>query len=164
MNHPEEVSAGSAPLSTSVVGGNLVVALVAGFVAASIGAAAWGAVAYFANYELGILAWAIGGGVGFAVGRVAGCVGLPAQVIAVCAALFSILGGKYAAFYSVLNDQIKTELGAEGAAAFTAEFGFFSLNAISGFASSLPEMLSPFDALWVILAVGSAWKLTSAEG
>ena len=61
---------------------------------AVVGAVVWAAIAYFANYEIGWIAW----GIGLAVGG--GCVALGGrgqQLAVVCAALtlVSILGGKY---------------------------------------------------------------------
>lgn len=67
-------------------------------VAGVIGAAIWAAIAYFAQVELGLLAWAIGAGVGFAM--LAGAqneVGLHTGVAALVIALVTIVTGKFLA-------------------------------------------------------------------
>lgn len=76
--------------SFSVTG--LVVALIAG----ALGAAAWAALAIYANFEVGYLAWGIGALVGFATVRFGGF-GQPMGVAAAIISVASIFGGKYLA-------------------------------------------------------------------
>ena len=46
---------------------NMIGALVGGVVGGLIGAAAWAAVTYFSGWEIGLIAWGIGGLVGLGV-------------------------------------------------------------------------------------------------
>ncbi len=70
--------------------------LVAGLVGAGIGAAVWVAIGYFAEYEVGYIAWGIGllAGIGVRVGA-GDTDGVGPGVAAVGAAVFSILVAKY---------------------------------------------------------------------
>ena len=69
--------------------------IIAGLVAGAIGAAVWAAIAYFANIEIGYIAWGIGLVVGIAVAA-AGENGPLAGITAVAITILSILGGKFA--------------------------------------------------------------------
>src|SRR5438094_255504 len=82
--------------------------LISGIIGGVIGAAAWGAVAYFTGYEIGWLAWGVGVLVGMAV-RVAagGESGAGLGVLACMIALGSIAGGKYTAAYLSVQAEIK---------------------------------------------------------
>lgn len=82
-------------------------ALGAAIGAAFVGAIAWWAVAHFADYEIGLLAWGIGGLVGFAT-VAAGGRGVPMAVCAAALALLAIGGGKLAAAQSALSE-VKAE-------------------------------------------------------
>lgn len=82
---------------------NLPMGIVAGGLAGVLGAAAWAALAYFANVEIGWLAWGIGGLVGFstAAGAAMGGSGPKASgqllgAIAVVITLLSLCLGKFA--------------------------------------------------------------------
>lgn len=85
---------------------NVSMAVVFGSVAGAIGAAAWAALAYFANLEIGWLAWGIGGLVGYATaaGSVSGnsstsndvATGPVLGIVAVLITIVSICVGKYA--------------------------------------------------------------------
>ena len=70
--------------------------IIAGVVAGVAGAALWAAIAYYANLEIGYLAW----GIGFAVGVAVAATGEhspTAGVVAVIITIISLLGGKYGA-------------------------------------------------------------------
>jgi hypothetical protein len=79
--------------------------ILAGSIGGAIGAAVWAAISYFANAEVGYVAWGIGFIVGFMVRLVAGekeeglAPGLTAALIAVVA----VLGGKYAGVQLLVN-------------------------------------------------------------
>ncbi len=76
---------------------NLIGAIVGGVVGGLVGAAVWGAVTYYSGWEIGWIAWGIGGLVGLGVhlgGRGHGGAGLGA--VAVVLALAAVLLGKYA--------------------------------------------------------------------
>ena len=69
-------------------------ALAAAAVVAVIGAFLWRFVAMTTEYEFGLLAWVIGGAVGFAAGSL-GARGLGSGIACGILALLAILGGKY---------------------------------------------------------------------
>lgn len=152
---PSSLHASTPPSATP---GNLPLALGLGLAAAALGAAVWGAVAYFSNYELGILAWGIGLAVGFAVGQLARFRGIVAQAVAMALALLGIVGGKYAVFCAAVSDAIAEEHGAEAAQSFS----WVAPQTVATFFQFLPQSLSIFDALWAVLALSSAWRLTAA--
>lgn len=87
--------------------------LVAGVLAGIAGAAAWAAVAYYANLEIGYLAWGIGFLVGLAVAAVGQSPGAPAGALAVAITLLSILGGKYASVDMMLRAELQKMTDAE---------------------------------------------------
>jgi len=78
--------------------------LAAGAAAALAGAVVWSLIASMFGYELGMVAWAIGGAVGFAVAST-GSNGLNAGIACGVLALVAILGGKYM-MYSDYRDEI----------------------------------------------------------
>ncbi|MBN4052614.1 hypothetical protein JYT82_00715, partial [bacterium AH-315-K20] len=70
--------------------------IIAGCVAAVIGAAIWAAVAYYAHFEIGWIAWIIGAMVGGAVFATAGDqAGMMTGVGAAVIAIAGVVGGKY---------------------------------------------------------------------
>jgi len=78
---------------------NLIKGLMGGIIAGVIGAVIWAAIAYYANVEIGYLAWGIGALVGFAVAAASSGGGAAAGVIAVLITVLSICGGKYVGSY-----------------------------------------------------------------
>lgn len=88
-------------------------ALVAAAVAAIAGALVWKLIATVFNYELGIIAWGIGGLVGFAAAKL-GSRGDVAGALCGVLALLAILGGKY-----MVVDGYKSEI----ANILSAEYG-----------------------------------------
>lgn len=82
----------------------LIKALIGGIIGGAVGAGIWAAIAYFANYELGIIAWAVGGLVGFGVGAGAGnSASTGTGVLAAIIALASVAGGKYFAVHATVD-------------------------------------------------------------
>lgn len=136
--------------------GSLLRAAVFAATAALIGAIVWAAVAIVSDYELGILAWAIGGLVGYAVAGKAMCRGISAQIISAGAAFCGIALGKYFAFSYFVEMYHVEELGEEA----TFLFGIFLPVQVSMFFHTLPEILSPYDLLWVGLALVTAISMT----
>jgi len=115
-------------------------------VAALVGAVVWALIAYYGNYELGILASAIGALVGFVVAYLSrGNVTQLHQTIAVVFGLLGVLAGKYITYYLLkqdLDEQLQL-LGITDA----------------GFAFSFSDMFEAYDILWVALAVVAAWTI-----
>ncbi len=93
--------------------------IIAGCVAAVIGAAIWAAVAYYAHFEIGWIAWIIGAMVGGAVFATAGDqAGMMTGVGAAVIAIAGVVGGKYVSIRMELN-QIGSD---EGWAEVSDEF------------------------------------------
>ena len=45
-----------------------------------------------------------------------------------------------------------------------AELSVMSMDTIQYFVEMVPEMASPYDALWIILAVITAWRIPKGSG
>lgn len=146
--------------------------LMMGVVAALVGGAVWGAIAYYAHYEVGYVAWGIGLLTGFAVVYGAGGRrGMPLQVSAVLCSVLGIALGKYSSFIFSVNSYFSTasadELSAMGMDQATAQathLSLLSIEAANLFISSLSSMLTPIDLIFVVLAVASAWKIPKGMG
>jgi hypothetical protein len=160
----EQAFAESAQLAADmppVTPGSLLPAIVGGGLAAAAGGLIWGLIAVTTGYEIGWIAWCVGmlagtGVVMFAGGRK----GLPLQLVAVFAAALGILVGKYFTFYSALKEYAAAELGAE----VVSGMSMLSPGVIQIFGQSLGAMVSGYDALWLVLAVGTAWGIPRAVG
>ena len=126
--------------------GNIGLALLAGLVAALAGGLAWGLIVKWTDYEVGVVAWAIGFLTAAAVLRAAGgWKSAELQVVAVVSALLGILLGKYLGFAWTVQDEL-------GIAA-----GLLSGEMVSLFRENLSQIFGRFDLLWVGLAIASAW-------
>jgi hypothetical protein len=136
------------------VGGAFPTAALAGLVAAVAGGVAWGLIVRWSGYEVGFVAWGIGFLVGSAVALGArGSRGLPYQAAAVVLALLGILIGKYLGFVWVLSDAFEEE------GFFGAEVPIFSRATWDVFIEARSDVWSAFDALWVGLAVVTAFRI-----
>ena len=129
--------------------------IAAGLAAAVAGGVAWALIVKSTDYEVGILAWAIG----FVVGTAAvfgtrGGTGRRLQLVAVGLALVGILLGKYLGYALILQEQAQT---------FGDEIGLFSSTMVGFFREDLDLVFGLFDVLWVGLAVASAWRITQAS-
>jgi hypothetical protein len=131
---------------------SLVLGIVGGTVAALIGGSIWAAIGIFLNIELGWLAIGIGAFCGIAVLKLSrGGTGLQFQMIAVLTSLLGIVVGKYGLFFYYFDQGFFSTTGTHAS--------IFSGVAVRSFVEILPEMVGLFDALWVILAVTTAWKI-----
>ncbi len=129
--------------------GSTGLALLAGLAAAVAGGIAWGLIAKYTDYEVGIVAWGIGFAAGYAVERAAGGRRSPdLQAIAVVSALLGVLLGKYLGFAFAVQEV------EEGSGLQT---GLFSGEMFALFRENLQEVFGLFDLLWTGLAVASAW-------
>jgi hypothetical protein len=114
-------------------------------VAAIIGGLLWAVIAITTEYEIGLIAWAIGGLAGYAVAIFSGRqAGRTHQIIAVIAALLGILIGKYVAFSYYLTETFDGIVDAEIMAIFQQNIG---------------EFFGGMDIIFVLLAVVTAWQL-----
>jgi hypothetical protein len=137
-------------------GGSLLPAIIGGGLAAVAGGLIWGLIANTTGYEIGWVAWGVGllagwGVLTFAGGRK----GLPLQLVAVTAAALGIFIGKYITFYAALTEYVAAEYGAEA----VAQMSVLSPGVVLVFGESIGAMMSGFDALWILLAVGTAWGI-----
>jgi hypothetical protein len=150
-----------APVDEEFKASSLVPAMIGGGLAAVAGGLIWGLIAVTTGYEIGWIAWGVGvlagtGVVMFAGGRK----GLPLQLIAVASAVLGVLIGKYFTFYSALKEYAAEEFGVE----VVAQMSMLSPGVAQIFVESMGAMMSGFDALWVLLAVGTAWGIPKAKG
>jgi hypothetical protein len=160
MNQPQEKKTAPLPVasddmeSDSLLGRSNLPVILGAALAAAVGGAIWGAVAYFTKRELGILALAMGWLTATAVlffskGRRTA----PYRIIAVVFSLAGILVGKYTSMFFFLKDELVTQ-------GKTLEFGqLFSPQYAGLFFSNISQVLNLFDLLWVGLAVYTAWNM-----
>lgn len=142
-----------------VGGGSLLFGLIGGAFAAVVGGVAWGVIVNATGYEIGYVAWGLGLVSGLGVVLAAGGKKGPAlQVLAVLSSLAAITLGKYLSFAHALKEVLTEKEGAEVA----AKISLFSPGAIQLFLDNWTEIVTPFDALWVILAVITAWRIPQA--
>ena len=119
-----------------------------------LGAVIWGAIAYFAHVEVGYVAWAIGGLVGFSVRVCAGDMDETfAGIIAATSSVVSILLGKLLSVYFVVTYLIQKgeippvapeQMGALMGVAFAGTFGIV-------------------DIVFFVLAIMTAYRLGSGN-
>ena len=129
---------------------NVGLAVLAGVVVALLGALVWGLAARWTDHELGVIAWAIGAGTGFAVLTGAGgrkTEGL--QAFGVLLSLAGVLIGKYLAFAFIYQDEFENQTG--------RSVGLFSSEMWRAFRNAVPDIFGLYDLLWIVLAAASAW-------
>ncbi|MHB1157218.1 MAG: hypothetical protein ACYC26_10315 [Phycisphaerales bacterium] len=81
-----------------------------GVIAGIVGAAAWAVIAYYANLEIGWLAWGIGAAVGAAVGFGCGVAANPMSGgLAAGIAILSIVAGKYVTVSMMADREINAD-------------------------------------------------------
>lgn len=140
--------------------GAVLAGLIGGVLAAVIGGVVWGFIATRTGYEIGYVAWGVGMLSGLAVVIFArGRKGLVMQAVAVLSGLMGITVGKYYAFVHYLRQALVEQYGANA-----GEVSMFSARVVQFFVEKFTVMLSGFDALWVVLAVVTAWRIPKALG
>jgi hypothetical protein len=124
---------------------NLGLPIVGALLAAIIGGVVWAAIAIVTEYELGIVAWAIGGAAGYLVSYFAKGYNTTAhQVIAVVGGLIGIILGKYFILGYYLEESIS---------------GIFNSDVMPLFIDNITVLFSGIDIVFVLLAVATAWQL-----
>ena len=146
-------------LAPSVSGRNLAVGAAAALAAAVAGAIVWALIVRWSDYEIGVVAWAIGWPAG--TGALRGARGVPLQVAAVVAALVGVLLGKYLGIAWVVRDELE-ELGPAGELVF-GDPGLFSGDMRAAFRDELGSVFGWFDLLWVGLAAFTAWRVPAHQ-
>ena len=130
--------------------------------AAIVAGIIWGLIVILTNYEIGYLAIGVGVVAGYGVYFASGKKGGPVlQILASISSIVGIVIGKYVTFYHFFR-QGATEAAKEQGADPTEllnQFTLFSGNMISSFIDNIGSMFGGFDILWVILAVGAAYKI-----
>jgi hypothetical protein len=130
----------------------LPLAAAGGVLGGGLAAVVWTAIAVLAGVEIGYLAILVGylSGVGVKLGA-QGARGKPLQLLAVGCSLVGLVAAKYFLFGHALNEHlVKT-----GASALS----LLDPRVAGSFVEFLPELLSPFDLLWVALAFGAAYRV-----
>lgn len=144
-----------------ITSGSLLSGTVGGVLAAVVSGAVWALIVRLTDYEIGFMAWGLGLAVGAGVALFArGRRGRALQIVAVGASVFGILVAKYFIFAYFLQQYVLKQNGPESAARVT----YVSAKVMQLFLSSLTAMASPYDALWVFLAVATAWKIPQGLG
>jgi hypothetical protein len=76
---------------------NVTGSIIGGLIGGVVGAALWGGISYFTGYEIGWIAWGVGGLVGLGCALASSEVGPAHGIVAVVITVLSILGGKFLA-------------------------------------------------------------------
>jgi len=123
----------------------IVLPIIGALLAAVIGGAIWAVIVVLTDYEIGLVAWAIGGLAGYLVAVFASRrTNQVHQVIAVIGSLLGILLGKFFMFSYVVNDGFN---------------GMFESEIITLFKENFTEFFGGMDIVFVVLAVLTAWQL-----
>jgi len=113
--------------------------------AAVVGGVLWAVIAISTDYEIGLIAWAIGGLAATAVIRLnQGPTTRLHQFIAVFASLLGIFLGKYFIFAYIINDGME---------------GMFASGLLSIFLQNIREFFGGMDIIFVLMAVVTAWQM-----
>lgn len=148
INDPVQNSASFASVQAGLLGG-AIASILAGLV--------WGGIAILTGLEIGFAAVGVGAACGYGVLLFSkGKTSTIHQCIAAGSAVFGILIGKYFVAYLWAKEMIAQELGPETA----ANMSIFSLDLFGEYLSSLGEFIDGYDLLWLVLALGTAWKIT----
>lgn len=146
-------SKGEALVSTAIP-----MAIIGGVLAALVGGAIWGFVVKLTGYEIGYMAIGIGALCGGAVLLFTGGKrGVPLQIIAVLCSLLGIVLGQYSAFFFI----VKAEAPKHGLD--LSALPYFSMDTFHLFTAYLKELFSPFQILWIILAIGASWRILNSD-
>lgn len=138
-------------------GSDMITGALGACVGAIIAGILWGLIVILTNYEIGYVAIGVGilagYGVYFASGRKRGAI---LQIIASAASILGILIGKYVIFYHFFTRALMKD-GVD--AGIVNEYSLFSFNMLTVFFDNIGNMVGGFDILWIILAVGAAYKI-----
>jgi hypothetical protein len=136
---------------------SVLLGVVGGLVAAVVAGAAWGLMIVHTDSQWAIAAWGVGLACGMGVRFLSRSRGLPLQITAAACSILGIAIGKYAAVYMFVKQSLADEHPGMG-------LGILSPEMIRMFFAALPDLLSVYDVLFVVLAVASAWGMLRAQG
>ncbi|HEX9780993.1 MAG TPA: hypothetical protein VGB20_07255 [bacterium] len=141
--------------------GALTPALAGGLGAAAAGGLVWAWLVILTGWEIGYVAWGLGWLAGYAVVKLTGGKrGRVLQAVAAGSAVLGIAIGKYLIFWHTIKELASQQMGKDVAAGVSPLSG----ELIRLFAEHFTSMLSGFDAVWVLLAVGTAWAIPRGLG
>lgn len=129
--------------------GRIGLPIIYALIAAIVGGVIWSVIAISFDYELGLVAWAIGGIAGYAVVLASKeSVAQIHQVIAVLASLIGIILGKYISFAYWLTEEFNGLLN-----------GMFSSDTFAFFRMYFTELFGGMDIIFILLAIVTAWQI-----
>lgn len=133
-------------------GGAAPLGLVGALLGGALGALVWAGITLSTEYEIGYVAVLVG----FLAGKGASLLtggghGRLLQVLAVIGAVGGLVGAKYAMFSYGFVEYVQAEYG--------ETLGWFDPEIVEAFPEALREMTNAFDILWIVFAVGAAWRV-----
>lgn len=129
---------------------------IGGLVGGIIAGVLWGIITIATNREIGYVALGVGFLAGLGVLLATGKKkGLPLQIIACVSSVLGILVGKYWTFAVQFKELMLERYGQDAG----KNIDYLSMETMQVFGTSMVSMLSGFDALWVVLAVVTAWGM-----
>lgn len=137
------------------VGARMPLAFAGGAAGALVGALVWAGIVVATDYAIGYIAVLVGflAGQGVKLGAGKGR-GQSLQIMAAGLAFGGLAVSKFFIFSHVFQREME-KLG--------QPVGYLSQVTVNAFLGSLGEMLSPFDLLWVFLALTAAWRVPAAS-
>ncbi len=139
-------------------------AIVNGAAAAVLGGGAWALIVAVTNYEVGYVAWGVGGLVGYTMAKATTRRGRPMAMIAAALAAAGLLLGKAVIVQRVIMPQIDQEIGGDSLGA--ARAAAWELGDASAFPAPLQERIDALgpndtlpDALWEEMVAAGATHL-----
>lgn len=134
---------------------NLPAAIGAGLVGSLVGGAVWALIGILTSLEIGYVAVGVGWLAGMAVVMGAGWKKSPAlQLVSVACAVLGLALGKYFTIVHAIKGMLS-----RGGQELADSISYTSPETVGVFFQLLPEVVTPFDALWLLLALGVAWRL-----
>lgn len=127
-------------------------ALIGGLIGAVITGLIWATMVIELNAEIGFAAIGVGFITGYFASTFAQKQGVSIGIIAALCSLLGIFIGKYATFYMLLREEIPN---IEPFASKTWQYFLDSAG------NRQFGLFSPFDILWIFLAVSAAWRVAS---
>ena len=148
---------------------SILLMITGGLFAAIVCGLFWGAISIITEYEFGFMASVLGALTCYSVIKFSKVYeGILLRIIAIISALLGIFIGKFSAFYYFFiqgyNEELinwMTSIGSttEEALEFTSAFSPSFNVIIKYFIQGFPEIFSPFDVLWIALAILAVWRL-----
>jgi hypothetical protein len=133
-------------------------ALLAGAGVALIGGLVWAGVVIATKFDIGILAWLVGGATGLVIVRVTGGpIGTAGRAMAGLLAAAGILVGKYVIFVHAVKHVLGAQLAAQG-----LSVGYLDTRQMSIFVHNFGNIVRPVYILWIALAFFAAFR--TADG